>query len=287
MNPKVRRLLVISDDQMTITELREVLPARFALESVDPQFAEAMLIARSDEFYGALIDRAVGADQAVALIKAVEVFCPQVQCIVAILERDFDRMVSIKNQVTMMKVAMMPWQERNLEALLDEVIEKNRIERHRMSWLSTILSIDQQTLLESRVQMLGAFLGIVTGSKRGKLLDAAAKVSQRGHHSLPGMPANLKPQANDWDLKSAEAIRTGVIARNIMQWWNRFEATDEPSRLVPGLTIQPDGSLMCQEMAAQLEAFSGKHSNVPKESSCGLLAFMLWREAPLAGSVVV
>lgn len=267
-------ILLISGDACTAPEVLDALSGRGVL--IQAQSTEqARRILRSGRHVDvAICDREVSQLDCTDFIQFAHAAHPHVQCVMACLQMDFDKVIGVKNAVTSMSVVQLPWKSACLPLLVDELVRRSKniaaVEKHL--WASLV--DEQRRVRATRMSMCYQALSALSGKGQGARL--ASYFLAALHSQEKEIPIELAG-FDVWKVGASEAVRMSAVIAHVRTWTRRFE---EGARLedIGEVFTMVDGQVCVRDIASQLDVLNGSNAVTPAFESCCVLAYLLWKE---------
>lgn len=267
-------LVLVSGDVMTPIEVAQASTRPMELvRASDMEEARKLLLSRGNDVDVLLCDRHYKEEEYALLFNDAERFVPHVQCALACLEFDLDKVIATKNMVTSMSVFRMPWNPLSFEPLFDTLVERAAGVRRREGMLSKSLVDEFRLTRDNRIALCSqAFAQELSGAHGGKLMSyfSAARQIQEVETF-----ADLKT-FDSFAHVANEAKRIQEIVAHVREWWARFDQSNEPSRLPEVFELEGE-SARIKDVVLQMEPINGLCGQLPGRQACALLAWLLYQ----------
>lgn len=263
-------MLLVSADACTAGELKAAIPWPFELIEANGTELAKLLLRSGRRVDVAILDRGISQGQCIEFLRFVNANHPHIQCVLACLDGDFDKIVDVKNTVPRLSAIRLPWANSGIGDLCEDLLIDAQMARRQEAMLWASLVDEQRHVRSSRMAMCHQSFDVGrTLSARLQTFFTAATEAQPKETPIP------LADFDTWVTAQTEARRMVAVIAHVREWSQRFGERTPKAEDLPQVFDLAGGLVRVKDIQAQMEVINGASNATPSMESCGLLAFLL------------
>lgn len=266
-------MLLVSADACTPGEVRSAVSWPFELiEAYNTDLAK-LLLRSGRRVDVAILDSGISQGQCIDFLRFVNENHPHIQCVVACLDGDVEKLVGVKNTVTRLSAIRLPWASSGIGDLCEDLLIDAQMARRQEAMLWASLVEEQRHVRTSRMAMCHQSFAVAP--------ELAARLTSFFKAATKAQPKEVPVPLADfdtWVTAQTEARRMVAVIAHVREWSQRFEDRPPKAEDLPQVFECSGGLVRVKDIQAQLEVINGASDTTPKMESCGLLAYLLKSE---------
>lgn len=237
------------------------------IDSIKP-----LLVSGDGDWSVVVLGPELSSPECVEICTWLSMYLPHARCLMVVQEGHLQKLIDVKNQVTVLSAIQFPWDAQSLRVLVDDLVARSETSRREQEFLGMSLAQGLTNVRQTRVTTLYQLLGQVNADGPSDrllgLIEAAIALQDDLTQKLMG----------DRDLLShvrTEATRMAAILAHVRDWHSTFQG-GLAVRSLHGLFTVQEGSLVVRDILDQLQPLNGPVGVEPTPEQCCLLALLTW-----------